>query len=320
MNSIINDIAAIGIVPVIKIDDPQNAVPLARALFDGGIPAAEVTFRTACAKEAIALIAKALPDMLLGAGTVLTTKQADEAIEAGAKFIVSPGLNPTVVRHCVSKGIPIVPGCANPSDIEAALELGLDVVKFFPAEQAGGINMIKAMAAPYTNVKFMPTGGINPKNLMDYLSFPKVLACGGSWMVKEELINEGRFDEIKALSREAITTMLGFELAHIGINPEKDENPDTIAGTFENLFAFTKKVGSSSIFAGSAVEVMKTPYLGKKGHIAIRTNSIERAIRYLKFMGARFDEDTAKYNAKNQMVAIYLSEEIGGFAVHLLQK
>ncbi|MFA9380040.1 MAG: bifunctional 4-hydroxy-2-oxoglutarate aldolase/2-dehydro-3-deoxy-phosphogluconate aldolase, partial [Acetanaerobacterium sp.] len=232
MNTIINDVAAIGIVPVIKINDPKDAVPLARALYDGGLPAAEVTFRTACAKEAIALISKALPDMLVGAGTVLTPQQADDAVAAGAKFIVSPGLNPNVVRHCISRDIPIVPGCATPGDIEQALEFGLDVVKFFPAEQAGGIAMIKAMSAPYTNVKFMPTGGINPKNLVEYLSFSKVLACGGSWMVKEDLINEGRFDEITRLAKEAVMIMLGFELAHVGINPEAGEDSDAIAGSF----------------------------------------------------------------------------------------
>ncbi len=320
MNNIISNVAAIGIVPVIKISDPKDAVPLAKALYDGGLPAAEVTFRTSCAKEAIALIAKELPDMLVGAGTVLTTQQADDAIEAGAKFIVSPGLNPNVVRHCIQKGIAIVPGCANPSDIEQALELGLDVVKFFPAEQAGGINMIKAMSAPYSNVKFMPTGGIGPNNLMDYLSFPKVLACGGSWMVKEELINEGRFDEITRLAKEAVMTMLGFELGHVGINPEPGDDVEAIAGRFETLFGLSKKPGNGSVFAGTAVEVMKTPFYGRKGHIAIRTNTILRAVNYLKFMGVEFIEESAKYNAKGELAAYYLKEEVGGFAVHLLQK
>ncbi len=317
---IIDNISAIGIVPVIKINDAKDAVPLAKALYDGGLPAAEVTFRTACAKDAIALIAKELPEMLVGAGTVLTPRQADDAMQAGAKFIVSPGLNPTVVRHCVQKSYPIVPGCSNPSDIEQAIELGLDVVKFFPAEQAGGINMIKAMAAPYTGIRFMPTGGIGPHNLMEYLSFPKVIACGGSWMVKEDLISEGRFDEITRLAKQAVLTMLGFELGHIGINPEPGDDVGAIAERFASLFGFDKKAGNSSVFAGSAVEVMNTPYLGKKGHIAISTNNIDRAVNYLKFIGAKFNEDSAKYNAKGALVAIYLVEEIGGFAVHLVQK
>ena len=151
--------------------------------------------------------------MLVGAGTVLTTEQVDRAVNAGAKFIVSPGLNPTVVKYCVDKGIPVTPGTSNPSDVEMAISLGLDVVKFFPAEQAGGINMIKAMAAPYTQMKFMPTGGINAKNINSYLAFDKILACGGSWMVKKDLVAAGEFDKIRDLTKEAVQTMLGFELA-----------------------------------------------------------------------------------------------------------
>lgn len=181
----------IGIIPVIKIDDAAKAVPLAHALSEGGLPAAEITFRTSAAAEAIRAIADACPDMVLGAGTVLTVEQADEAKRAGAHFIVSPGLNPRVVKHCVEIGMPILPGCSNPSDIEAALELGLDTVKFFPAEAAGGLPMLKAMAAPYGNVRFMPTGGLNENNILSYLSFDKIIACGGSFMVKDEYIRAG---------------------------------------------------------------------------------------------------------------------------------
>lgn len=320
MNETLSSIASIGIVPVIKLNDAKDAVPLAQALYDGGLPAAEVTFRTACAAESIERICKALPDVLVGAGTVLTTQQADDAAAAGARFIVSPGLNPTVVRHCVQKGIPILPGCANPGDIERAIELGLEVVKFFPAEQAGGIGMIKALAAPYTGISFLPTGGIGPNNLNDYLSFSKVIACGGSWMVKEELIAEGRFDEITLLAREAVMTMLGFELAHVGINPGADESAEAIASGFAHAFDFAQKPGGSSTFVGAGVEVMHRPYLGAKGHIAIRTNTIERAVRYLKFKGVCFNEGSAKYNAKGALAAIYLEQEIGGFAVHLVQR
>ena len=319
MNAIIEKIGKIGIVPVIKIEDTEKAVPLAKALCDGGLPVAEVTFRTAQAEEAIRLISNALPDMLVGAGTVLTIEQVDRAVGAGAKFIVSPGLNPKVVAYCVEKGIPVTPGCANPSDVEQAIELGLDVVKFFPAEAAGGINMIKAMCGPYTNLKFMPTGGINAKNLNDYLSFNKIVACGGSWMVKEDLIKAGDFKAITDLTREAVNTMLGFELAHIGINAENEESAAAVANAF-GIFGFGAKVGNSSIFAGTAVEVMKKPYLGKLGHIAIRTNYIDRAVNYLEYQGVKFNKDSAKYNAKGQLTAIYLADEIGGFAVHLVQK
>lgn len=320
MHAILEKIGKIGIVPVIKIEDTSKAVPLAKALCDGGLPVAEVTFRTQQAEEAIRLIANDVPEMLVGAGTVLTTEQVDRAVQAGAKFIVSPGLNPKVVSYCVQKGIPVTPGCANPSDVEQALELGLDVVKFFPAEQAGGIAMIKAMSAPYGNLKFMPTGGISAKNLNEYLSFNKILACGGSWMVKPELIEGGDFALITALTREAVHVMLGFELAHIGINAENEESASAIAHAFSDIFAFPYKAGNSSIFAGSAVEVMKKPYLGKLGHIAVRTLSIERAVNYLEYKGVKFNEESKKCNAKGQLQAIYLADEIGGFAVHLVQK
>ena len=203
MNKVLEDISKIGIVPVIALDHVEDAAPLAKALCDGGLPCAEVTFRTAAAEESIRIMAEQFPEMLVGAGTVLTTEQVDRAVNAGAKFIVSPGLNPKVVKYCVEKGIPVTPGCSNPSDVEVAIELGLDVVKFFPAEQAGGVAMIKAMAAPYTGIKFMPTGGINAKNLEDYLSFDKIICCGGSWMVKGDLVKAGAFDKIKELTAEA---------------------------------------------------------------------------------------------------------------------
>lgn len=319
MNEVLTKFQKLGIIPVVKIDDAKDAEPLAKALCEGGLPVAEVTFRTAAAKEAIARMVKACPDMFVGAGTVLTTEQVDQAIEAGAKFIVSPGLNPKVVKYCQEKGITITPGTSSPTDIEMALELGLDAVKFFPAEASGGLAKIKAMAAPYVNMKFMPTGGINAKNLNSYLDFPKILACGGSWMVSDALINAGEFDKIRDLTREAVNTMLGFELKHVGINAASEEEADGVAGSFEKLFGFTKKAGNSSIFAGTGIEVMKSPYLGAKGHIAIGTNYIERAVYHMELQGFEFDMDTAKYK-DGKMTAVYLKGEQGGFAVHLVQK
>ena len=319
MNEVLEKIQKIGIVPVVVLDDAKDAAPLAKALCEGGLPCAEVTFRTAAAEESIRIMAKEFPDMLVGAGTVLTTEQVDRAVNAGAKFIVSPGLNPTVVKYCVDKGIPVTPGTSNPSDVEMAISLGLDVVKFFPAEQAGGINMIKAMAAPYTQMKFMPTGGINAKNINSYLAFDKILACGVSWMVKKDLVAAGEFDKIRDLTKEAVQTMLGFELAHIGINCENEEHADQTASAFDGLFGFTKKSGNSSVFAGTAVECMKAPGLGAKGHIAVSTNSVARAKNYLEMMGYKFKEETAKFKG-DKLTAIYLEDEIGGFAVHLVQK
>lgn len=204
MHEVLKKIQEIGIVPVVVLDDAKDAAPLAKALIDGGLPCAEVTFRTEAAEECIRIMSEQFPEMLVGAGTVLTTEQVDRAVAAGAKFIVSPGLNPRIVKYCVEKGILITPGCANPSDVEQAIENGLEVVKFFPAEQAGGLPMIKAMAAPYTNMMFMPTGGISPSNVRDYLGFKKIIACGGSWMVKGDLVKAGDYAKITELSKEAV--------------------------------------------------------------------------------------------------------------------
>lgn len=203
MNDILMKIGVTGIVPVVVINDENDSVPLANALIAGGLPCAEVTFRTAAAESAIREISKKFPEMFLGAGTVLTTEQVDRAISAGAKFIVSPGFNPKVVEYCIKNNYPICPGIMTPTELEMALSFDLDVVKFFPAENAGGLKMIKAMSAPYTMMKFMPTGGINANNVCDYLACDKILACGGSWMVKGDLISAGRFDEIERLTSEA---------------------------------------------------------------------------------------------------------------------
>ena len=319
MNPILEQFQKLGIIPVVVIDDAKDAVPLAKALCEGGLPVAEVTFRTDAAEEAIRLMSETYPEMLVGAGTVLTTEQVDRAVAAGSKFIVSPGLNPKVVKYCQEKNVPITPGTARPTDIEMALELGLDVVKFFPAEQNGGLAMIKAMAAPYTKVKFMPTGGINAKNLKSYLDFDKIIACGGSWMVPKDLVAAGDFEAIKNLTREAVNTMLGFELRHVGINATSAEEADGVAGSFEKLFGFAKKDGNSSVFAGTGIEVMKAPYLGAYGHIAIGTNYIERAVYHMELQGFEFDMSTAKYK-NDKLIAVYLKGELGGFAVHLVQK
>lgn len=319
MNEVLEKIQKIGIVPVIVLNDVKDAAPLAKALCEGGLPCAEVTFRTDAAEESIRIMTTEFPEMLVGAGTVLTTEQVDRAVEAGAKFIVSPGLNPKVAKYCVERGIPITPGTANPSDVEQAIELGLDVVKFFPAEAAGGLNMIKSMAAPYTNMKFMPTGGITAKNLNEYLAFPKILACGGSWMVNGDLVKAGKFDEITALTKEAVMTMLGFDLKHVGINCADEDEADQTAQKFSAMFGLEKKSGNSSVFAGTLFEAMKSPYKGANGHIAIAANSVDRAVNYLEAQGVTFDYDTAKYK-DGRMTVIYMKEEVGGFAIHLVQK
>lgn len=191
------------VVPVVVLDDAEDAAPLAEALVKGGIPCAEVTFRTEAAEESIRIMSEKYPEMLVGAGTILTVDQVDRAVAAGAKFIVSPGFDPEIVDYCLKKNIPVFPGCVSPSEVAQAVKRGLKVVKFFPAEQAGGLAMLKAMAAPYTMLKFMPTGGINTKNLKEYLGFSKILCCGGSWMVKGDMIKNKEFDKITEMTREA---------------------------------------------------------------------------------------------------------------------
>lgn len=200
---IFSQFSKIGIIPVVVLDDPKDAAPLGKVLYENGLPCAEVTFRTAAAEESIKIMSREFPNLLVGAGTVLTVEQADRAMSAGAKFIVSPGLNPKIVQHCIDKSIPVTPGTQTPSEMEQALELGLKVVKFFPAEPAGGLAMIKAVAAAYVELKFMPTGGINAKNVKDYLAYNRIVACGGSWMVKKDLINAGEWDKIAAQVKEA---------------------------------------------------------------------------------------------------------------------
>jgi 2-dehydro-3-deoxyphosphogluconate aldolase/(4S)-4-hydroxy-2-oxoglutarate aldolase len=320
MVKVLEELGKIGIVPVIKIDDPEKAVPLARALLAGGIPCAEITFRTSQGEAALSRISREVPEILVGAGTVLTIEQVDKAIAAGAKFVVSPGFNPRVVQRCLEKGVPITPGCSNPSDMEAALEAGLEVVKFFPAEQSGGLDYIKAVAAPYPSLKFMPTGGINAGNIASYTACEKVLACGGSWMAPADRISAGDFDAVTALCKEAAAKILGFSLAHVGINAAGEEEAVKTARLFETLFGFTQKAGAASIFAGEGIEVMNPPYLGRNGHIAIGTSSLKRAAAHLERKGFTFKADSAKTDSKGDVIAIYLAGEIAGFAVHLVQK
>ena len=315
----IEQLSLAGIVPVIKVEDAADAVPLCKALSDGGLPVAEITFRTDAAGEAIRRVHAELPDVILGAGTVLTTEQADRAIAAGATYIVSPGLNPKVVRHCIDRGVPIVPGCANPSDIEAALELGLTTVKFFPAEALGGLKMIKAMSAPYGNVRFLPTGGVNESNLLDYLAFPKIVACGGSRMVDAKAIAAKDWQRIESLTRSAVTLMLGLELKHIGVNSGTPEAALRDAERFCKLLGWELKDGNSSIFAGTGLEMMKKPFLGAHGHIAIGCNDIRRARWHMERRGFAFDDEHA-FMKDGKLKSIYLKDEIGGFAIHLLQK
>ena len=307
-----------GIVPVVKIDDAEKAVPLAKAMIDGGINSAEITFRTAAAEEAIRKVSAAFPDMVVGAGTVINPKLAEKAVAAGAKFIVSAGFNRETVEWCISHNIPVVPGVCTPSEIEMGLSMGLDVLKFFPAEASGGVAMLKDLSGPFSQVRFMTTGGINPNNLPDYAKASNVLAIGGSWMVKADLINEEKWDEITRLCKEARVKLQGFTLAHVGINLPDADAAASVSNEFAKL-GLEVKNGNSSIFMNKEIEVLKKNYLGKNGHLAFRCNDIERAIYFLKGEGFTVNEETVSRDAKGKIKVCYLNEEIGGFAIHLIK-
>lgn len=320
MDKILQKIYETGIVPVVKLDSPEQALPLGKALVKGCLPVAEVTFRTSAAEESIRILSGELPEMLVGAGTVLSVEQAKKAVGAGAKFLVSPGFNPDVVKYAVDNGIPMTPGVNSPSQIEQGIELGLEVLKFFPAEQSGGLAMIKALSAPYGNVKFIPTGGIDAKNMNAYLAFNKVIAVGGSWMVKPELVNEGKFDEIAKLAQDAVYTMHGFELRHVGINEPDEDAANADTKRLCDIFGLEFKPGNSSNFAGLPFELMKYPYLGTHGHIAMATNSVDRAVAFVKRMGINTLIDTEKRDKDGELTVVYLDIEIGGFALHFIKK
>lgn len=319
MTELLNRIHDIGIVPVIAIDDADKAVDLARALVNGGLPVAEVTFRTEAAEEAIRAIVREVPTMIVGAGTVLTKEQADRAIDAGVNFIVSPGFNPVITKYVLDRGVCMLPGTATAGEMEQAMMMGLDVVKFFPAEQNGGVAKLKALAGPYKTLKWMPTGGVNTDNLTDYLSFPQVLACGGTWMVKKDLIEAGKWDEITDICKKAVKNMLGLEIAHIGINSENEQEAEKTAKLLCTLFDLDLKPGNSSIFAGKEFEIMKSRGRGSHGHIAVATWNVDRAIYHLSRAGVSFDESTRTSDDKGTKF-IYLDGEIGGFAIHLTRK
>lgn len=320
MNNVLQTISQIGVIPVIAIDDADKAVPLAKALAAGGLPAAEVTFRTAAAEAAIRAICKEVPEMLVGAGTVTTHEQLDRALAAGAKFIVSPGFNPDMVKYGLSKSALMLPGTATGGEMEQAMALGLDTVKFFPAEQNGGVAKLKALAGPYRALKWMPTGGVNVKNLMDYLSFDQVLACGGTWMVKKDMIENEQWDEIARLCKETVRTMLGIELAHVGVNCGNVDEAESLARTVSALLGLDMHQASKSWFAGSAVEYMNKPGPGTKGHIGFRTNSVKRSMYHLSRAGVAFDEDTLQYDDKGEPKFVYIKGDFGGFAIHLLNR
>jgi 2-dehydro-3-deoxyphosphogluconate aldolase/(4S)-4-hydroxy-2-oxoglutarate aldolase len=317
MNPTIETLGSIGIVPVIKIESAKKAVPLVEALAAGGLPCAEFTFRTDAAEDSIRAVAKAYPDFLVGAGTVINRELAERAVDSGARFIVAPGFNPSVVDWCLSKGIPVMPGVNTASDIEAALERDLFILKFFPAEASGGVAMLDALAGPFQQVSFIPTGGIDLTNLGEYAKRANVHAVGGSWMVKTALIESGDWAGISALAREAVTAVQGFAFAHVGINSPDEGAARETSGFFANL-GFPQKDGASSFFNDTIIEVMKSPFRGAMGHIGIRCWNVERSLKFLDRFGFKPVSETVKREGGRISVA-YLDREVGGYAIHLVR-
>ena len=320
MNSVLERVYEIGIIPVIAFNSVDEAIPLCKALMDGGLPAAEVTFRTSCAEECIKKIHEELPNMLLGAGTVLTIDQADRAMAAGASFIVAPGFDPEVCKHVIDKGGIMMPGTASAGEMQQAMNMGCEALKFFPAEANGGVGMLKNIGAALKGARWMCTGGVNAKNVNDYLGYDQIFAVGGTWMCKSDVIKAGDWAKITAQSKEAVDTMLGLHLIHVGINTGNEEEAAKIAGLISTMLNMKVTPGNSSIFVGKKeFEIMKKPGRGTHGHIAILTNNVDRAIYHLSQRGVKFDMDSK--NVKDgKTIAIYFADEVAGFAIHLVQK
>ena len=319
MESVLQRMKECAIVPVVVLDDAKQAVPTANALLAGGIDVMEITFRTSAATESIQLVSEFCPDMLVGAGTVCNLEQCKTALEAGAKFIVSPGFNENLVRWCVEREIPVLPGCVTPTEIMAALELGLKVVKFFPANVFGGLTAMKSLSAPFGGIRFLPTGGVNVQNVGEFLSADFIQAVGGSWICSKTDIAAGSFDKITKLCLEARQAALEYEVVHVGINMPDENAAIGLAQQLNDAFGFPAKIGNSSVFSSARIEIMKSEYLGAKGHIAVCTNSVEAAAAELRKKGYSVLADTVKYK-NGRMTVAYLEREFGGFAIHLIQR
>lgn len=320
MNEVLQLISKIGIVPVIVIEEEENAVPLARALVEGGLPVAEITFRTDSAEKAIRAIKREVPEILVGAGTILSRDQLDRALTAGAEFIVTPGFNPSIVKYGLSKNALILPGTATGGEMEQAMAMGVEVVKFFPAEDNGGVKKLRAMAGPYTDLMWLPTGGINLTNLIDYLSFDRIIACGGTWMVKKDLIERKDWRQITQTCKEAVHTMLGIELAHVGINCDSEKKAKEMAEHVSSLLGYSPRQMRRSWFVGDDIEYMNQPGFGQNGHIAFKTNSVKRAMYHLSRKGIEFDSSSISYNSKGDPTLAYIKGNFGGFAIHLVNR
>ena len=319
MQELYEVIKNIGIIPTVKIEDACKAVTLAQSLKKGGIPVIEITYRTDAAEEAIRQISKNCPDILLGAGTVISIDNAKSAVSAGAKFLVSPGFNCDVVDWCIDNGVTIIPGVSSPSEIEMALSRNIRVLKLFPSEVLGGVNLLDAFAGPYSHCMFVPTGGINTQNLGDYARRKNVIAVGGTWMVKSEYINDNKWDTITRLCIESIKNLQGFKMESISFNSSKNSEAEETLNLLGHFgFEYTSQGSVSMSFADK--KDMPSQIKGSTGQMTFSTNNVERAISYLSKFGLSTLENTIQYSGKSNesyIKSVFLDKEINGFAICL---
>lgn len=313
-NNVIKQLELVGVTPLIKIDDVKDALPLMGALTAANVNVVEITFRTSAARDVIRLIANKT-GILVGAGTVISIEQVNEAVGAGAKYIVTPAFNPKVVDRCIELGIPVFPGCSSATDIEQAYEKGLRVVKFFPSELLGGVKMLRALSGPYPFMRFIPTGGIRADNLNEYLSFNKVLCCGGTYIVPEDLLKQKQFHEITRIARDSVNKMLDIKLDHIAINT------DYVTGT--NLLKTFSKL-SGEVYNETedqvcGIEVVRDGKTDNLGHIAFSSPNLERCVYYLEMRGFTVDKKTV-VKENGRIVKLHLAGDNAGFTIQLIKK
>ena len=318
MNDLIRELMLSGIVPEVNLREAADAVPFAQALKACGLHCAEVLYSDT-AVDVICSVKNAYSDLIVGAGHIRTLKQAEEAVSAGADYLAMTGINREIVSYCQNMGMPVFPGVSTPSETETALSFGLNTLIFFPAEAAGGKELLCALASAYKGVSFIPAGGLNDAKVAEYLRLPNVLCCIGDWMVPADALDGKDWSRLEALVHGSIQQMLGLEIAHLGINSENEEEAMKTATLLCRMFGWPIRVGMKSIFSGTAFEVMKRHGPGTHGHVAIRTNFIERAVRVIENYGFTFDQASAGMK-DGKMTSIYLKEEVAGFGIHLLQK
>lgn len=319
MDSVFRKIESCGMIPVLNVKHEEDAIPLAKALAKGGLPLMEIMFRTDAAEASIRKISSEYPGFCVGAGTVLTLDQAKRAKAAGAQFVVSPDFSEEVVRYCIDEKIPVVPGCVTPSEVHRALELGLTVLKFFPAIQMGGVRTMQLLSGPYPQVRFVPTGDLTRREMNEYLSFPKVAAAGGDFMLSYDDIENRRFDRIEQSVRETILEHLDFHIAHVGVNCGSSGEAKSVCEALSSTLFQSVTEYEKCYFSGTLFEVMKAPFYNKGGHVAVGTRDAERAYAFLKDAGVKFHEETLARDENGRLRAGYLDADFGGFALHLLQ-